>query len=201
MTLRVALFVGTVLVIGACVQIAGIDDPHPKDGGPGGGPNMGQDAGEDADAGPIPTLDPEWANWPMPNPPEAGVPYPADYAVDMAQGLVTDNVTNLIWQQNIATTPIAQDQAIAYCKGLTYGGFMDGWRLPTVIELVSLVDFTKPAPGPTIDENAFPNTPQDWFWTATPVVSDPNSAWMVNFNSGKTGSNLMVDAFRVRCVR
>lgn len=208
---RGAVFVGMVLLIGACVQIAGIDDPHPKTAGEDAGQDAnqgtdedaGQDAGQDADqdAGP---LDLEWANWPMPNPPDAGdagLPNPATYTIDTGKGLVLDTITNLTWQRNVSASSVTWEVAKNYCNGLDYGGYTSGWRLPTAIELVSLVDFTKANPVPTIDDVAFPNTPADWFWTATPLVSDPNSVWMVSFNTSKTSYTAKTDEFRVRCVR
>ncbi|MBK9259625.1 MAG: DUF1566 domain-containing protein [Polyangiaceae bacterium] len=215
---RVAVFVGTLLMVGACVQIAGIDDPHPKDpgqntdgtggqntGGTGGqntGGTGGQDAGPDAepDAPPDAPHDPEWANWPMPNPPEAGLPNPASYEINTGKGVVTDTVTNLMWQRDLDAGSLSWATAKTYCNGSEHAGYTD-WRLPTAIELASLVDFTKASPGPTIDTDAFPNTPADWFWTATQDTSAPNSAWFISFNTGQTSSNDKGDEYQVRCVR
>lgn len=215
---RVTVFVGTLLMIGACVQIAGIDDPHPKDpgqntGGSGGqnsggsgGQNAGgsgaEDAGSDAgpDAPPDAAQDPEWANWPMPNPPEAGLPNPANYAFETGKSVVTDKITNLMWQRDIDAGSFTWDGAKAYCNGSEHENYTD-WRLPTAIELTSLVDFTKPSPGPTIHTEAFPNAPNDWFWTATQAVSPADTAWAVSFNTGQTSSSEKIGMFRVRCVR
>lgn len=225
---QVFVFVGTILTVGACVQLAGIDDPHPKpvgddagsssgsgegglggtggSGGAGGVPNMDLDAGQDAagdatdDAGQNPVDDFEWANWRMPNPVTASLPNPADYNINTGQGTVIDNVTKLMWQRSVDASTFSWAAAKAYCNGLDFAGFTD-WRLPTAIELVSLVDFTVKTPGPTIDVIAFPNTPGDWFWSATPLAGSPSSAWVVTFYSGDTNSNVGTDPFRVRCVR
>lgn len=212
------MFVGTILFVGACVQLAGIDDPHPKPGGEAGGggggtggsPNVEKDAGPDAvpdappgandDAAANPVDDPEWANWRMPNPVATGLPNPADYSINTGQGIVVDNVTKLTWRRDAGSDAVTWDVATNYCNGLEFAGYSD-WRLPTAIELISLVDFTKPTSEPTIDEIAFPMTPADWFWTATPLANMANSVWIVSFGTGDTSANNVGGKFRMRCVR
>ena len=90
-----------------------------------------------------------WAEWPMPNGPAdvtAGAPNPESYT-DNGDGTVTDNVTGLMWQQaepaigNIETW----DNAVAHCQSLTLAGHSD-WRLPSRIELVSIVDLGQSEP-------------------------------------------------------
>ncbi|MCP4683650.1 MAG: DUF1566 domain-containing protein [Desulfobacterales bacterium] len=65
-------------------------------------------------------------------------------------GTITDNVTGLIWQQSPDTDGIgdidADDkktytQAVAGASSLNLGGHTD-WRLPTIKELYSLIDFS-----------------------------------------------------------
>ena len=113
-------------------------------------------------------------------------------------GTVTDTKTNLVWQQTPPTETPTEAAAATYCAGLgtTLGG--DGWRLPTVKELLTLVDFAR---GTIIDSTAFPNTPANYFWTATPVVGAPVSVWVVNFINGETGTDFTNRTFEVRCVR
>ncbi len=76
----------------------------------------------------------------------AGMP---DY-VDNGDGTVTDRVTGLMWQQspdtdgdgNIdADDKLTYDQAIAGAVDLRLAGYAD-WRLPTIKELYSLIDFS-----------------------------------------------------------
>ena len=50
-----------------------------------------------------------------------------------------------MWQQAAAPSTYTWEQAKAYCPTLTLAGHSD-WRLPTRIELVSLVDFGRSAP-------------------------------------------------------
>lgn len=178
--MRLLVFVGTMLLVGACVQIGGIEDPHPKEE----------------------PVDPEWANWPMPNPQGTPLMLPnlATYEVDKTSLLVTDKITNLMWQRNVEASKYQWEDAKTHCADLDIGGHND-WRLPTAIELISLVDFTKASPGPTIDQINFPDTPGDWFWTTTREASKPNFAWVVSFNSGQTNSDDGVAPYFVRCVR
>lgn len=140
-----------------------------------------------------------WADWPMPNPSTSGLPYPANYDLTVAAGVVGDTVTKLRWQQALDANAFSWADAQTYCAGLTLAG--GGWRLPSRIELLSIVDFT--APNPAIDIRAFPGTPQAKFWSASPVADEAASAWAVDFGFGNglaysaptTASN------RVRCVR
>ena len=146
----------------------------------------------DADAAPVP---PElfWARWRMPNPADAGVDANiASYSVDDA-GVVTDIITNLQWMQQTSSAIMIAD-ARAYCQTQT-----GSWRLPTRIELASLIDFTR---SPSIDPIAFPGTAPEEFWTASPVSgTDASSYWNVDFNQGAVSSSGGLPTRRVRCVR
>ena len=141
-----------------------------------------------------------WANWPMPNPASAGLPNPASYDTS-TPGVVRDEVTGLLWQQIVDPGTYTWDQATAYCEGLMLAGHSD-WRVPTRIELVSLVDYTVAPPGPTIDIIAFPNTPSNLFWTSSAWASgNPGGWWYVNFVDGDASTIVGSFTSRVRCVR
>lgn len=141
-----------------------------------------------------------WALWPMPNPASSGLPHPASYDTSTA-GVVTDRVTGLMWQAAVSPTTYTWADAKAYCGALVLAGHSD-WRLPSRIELVSLVDFTIARPGPTIDASAFPNAPSGTFWTAsTRALQETSSAWYVLFDTGFVFTDLMSLAHSVRCVR
>jgi hypothetical protein len=119
-------------------------------------------------------------------------------------GTVVDGVTHLTWQQAVATTGgddgagrSTWAHAKSYCAGL--GG---GYRLPTAKELLTIVDFSKANPSIDTSVSAFPDTPSDVFWTATPLRgSPPTSAWFINFYDGYAGNVDMTQANLVRCVR
>ncbi|WP_410808914.1 DUF1566 domain-containing protein [Micromonospora sp. 067-2] len=140
-----------------------------------------------------------WAGWPMPNPRGTGLPRPASYTV-RGDGTVRDNVTCLVWQRSPAPRTYDWAAATRYCADLTLAG--GGWRLPTRVELTSLVDVS--AANPAIDTRAFPGTPPRFFWTASPwaVRRSPALSWMINFYEGlATNAGNQASAFHVRCVR
>ncbi len=151
-------------------------------------------------------VDRDWPNWKMPNGPydvtNEGAPNLATYQ-DNGNGTVTDTVTGLMWQKAVDPGSYTQFNALMYCSttlnaGAGLGGHTD-WRLPSRIELASLVDFS--VFSPSINSTSFPGTPSDGFWSATPVASAPSFAWYVIFYYGTTYSNGMTNANRVRCVR
>jgi hypothetical protein len=64
---------------------------------------------------------------------------------------------------------------------------------------VSIIDTTHTQP--SIDEDAFPNTPSDWFWTSSRAANNPREAWYVYFYFGYPKTDDMGNRFSVRCVR
>lgn len=110
---------------------------------------------------------------------------------------VYDNRTQLTWQRKVSFTKYTQAQAIDRCANLSLAG--QGWRLPSVMELVSLVDDTRV--GPAFDPTAFPNDVFDYTWTSTPYAETSVNAWVVYFYNGTTFSVETTGAWYVRCVR
>jgi hypothetical protein len=109
---------------------------------------------------------------------------------------VTDTITGLVWQRDTSSNTWAE--AKAYCAGLTLGGFSD-WRLPAVMELLTVVDFTRILPA--IDPTAFPNAPTGVFWTSSPYAFLSGDAWLVDFNYGDWDNISVGNGDAVRCVR
>lgn len=108
--------------------------------------------------------------------------------VDNGNGTVTDASTGLVWQQNTARNAsgnyidyMTWEETLAYCEALDLGGYTD-WRLPTIKELRSLVDYG--GFGPAIDETFFPNTVSGNYWSSTTVSDSTNKAWVVYFLNG-----------------
>ncbi len=62
-------------------------------------------------------------------------------------GTVTDRVTGLMWQQNMGTKKTFTE-ASSKADTMVLGGF-DNWRVPTIKELYSLIQFTGQAKGET----------------------------------------------------
>ncbi len=117
----------------------------------------------------------------------------------IANGAVTDNATKLVWQQTADAGTYTFSGATSYCAALVLDG--GGWRVPTLKELMTLVDFSIATPGPTIDTTAFPAATADYFWTSTKLAANPSFAWAVYFNHGYTYYNDVVTPYHVRCVR
>ena len=75
------------------------------------------------------------------------------------------------------------DTYISYVNKIKLCGRSD-WRLPAREELRSLVDYQVTYPGPTIDQNAFPNTISQFYWSATANANDKETAWGIGFSFG-----------------
>jgi Protein of unknown function (DUF1566) len=133
--------------------------------------------------------------------------------------IIKDTVTNLEWQR--CSVGQTWNQVAKSCDGTTAGYkwyqatalvFENGWRMPTVGELRSLVycstgdpiligndlydvtcngDYTRP----TIVVEAFPNVPWEGnslsahYWTSSSNDNDPDMAWVVNFYKGNVGDD------------
>ncbi len=106
--------------------------------------------------------------------------YAGDY-VDNGDGTITDNSTGLMWQKNTSENEMTWKEALAYCEGLELGGHTD-WRLPTIKELRSIVDYEKC--DPAIDETVFPNTHSSIYWSGTTYADSTDNAWGVHFLGG-----------------
>jgi hypothetical protein len=154
----------------------------------------------------------QFADWHMPDA-LVGSKFAPSYDTSTAPGLVIDRVTGLVWQRDVPATysgcsgtsntqgdSCTWYEAKLYCNALTLSN--SNWRLPTKIELESIVDETRAAP--SIDSEAFPNTPTALiFWSSS---SATGGAYGVAFTTGFTMASLLsvgdsVVYGRVRCVR
>lgn len=147
-------------------------------------------------------------------------------------GTVTDIQTNLTWQHCSVGQTLIGETCAGKPASFKWNDAMqlakDGWRLPTVDELDTLVfcssgqrrssvrpngwyavetngecqgDYASPA----INQLAFPNTPigdypLGWFWSSSPYASDSSYAWFVDFGTGDVGSSNNGN-YQVRLVR
>jgi hypothetical protein len=114
-------------------------------------------------------------------------------------GTVYDTKSKLTWQRTVSSTTYTWADAKTYCAGVgaSLGG--TGWRLPTLKELQTIVDYSQSIP--SIDSTAFPSTPATWFWSASPVAGSSSDAWGVSFSDGDSGDSVVSDSSSVRCVR
>lgn len=116
-------------------------------------------------------------------------------------GSVRDQVSGLTWERSPPTTGMNHADATAYCSGLSLDGFSD-WRVPTILELVSLIDQGRTVPGFT--PSAFPGIPQNTtYWTSTMRFGSATQAYQVGSNYPIAAYALVteVSGRLVRCVR
>jgi hypothetical protein len=129
-----------------------------------------------------------------PTPATASIAAPASASVTapagarlVAQGdRVYDRKTDLTWQR--CSLGQTWQAAAGRCQGAPLRlGFAealqrqaDGWRVPTLDELQSIV---RPGARPAIDAQAFPDTPPLYFWATD--NRDLAAAWYVRFEDGR----------------
>ncbi len=121
------------------------------------------------------------------------------YTRDDVNNIVTDNVTNLMWQDdsNAKINIKSWYGAKFYCKSLTIGEH-DDWRLPSREELVSLIDYGRI--NPAIDP-IFKNIVPDSYWSSTTSSNGNRYAWNVYFHHGNQHYGTKYFNYHVRCVR
>jgi len=113
---------------------------------------------------------------------------------------VRDDETGLVWEKTLETNEVSWTDARAACANKDVGG-RKGWRLPSIIELASLVD-PSIRTGPTLPlGHPFTSVQMDAYWSATTIAGNPNSAWIVFFDTGKVLHAFKTITFHVWCVR
>ncbi|WP_105072710.1 DUF1566 domain-containing protein [Chromatium okenii] len=115
---------------------------------------------------------------------------------DFSDGTVLDIQTGLQWMR----CALGQNWTSATCTGEAkqynwyaahsaanelnknggYAGQCD-WRLPSIDELKTLI---VEGQKPTIDQQAFPNTPVSDFWSGSPVANNSGNVWYMSFYRG-----------------
>lgn len=123
---------------------------------------------------------------------------------DNGDGTVSDLNTGLMWQKTVAGQEMTWQQALSYADSAVIAGKSD-WRLPTIKELYSLIQFTGNTAQTAVTSTPYINTSYFNFsygdtssgerfidaqeWSSTPYVSttmngDP-TAFGVNFADGR----------------
>jgi len=123
---------------------------------------------------------------------------------EVKDNLIVDTATNLEWQKEVYG-PITFDDVVGFVGLIKFDEVTGlklehGWRLPTIKELVTLIEYDRCKPA-----SAFPDMLSSCFWSASSYnnTDDRRTFFFVNFVYGTVGSFCKVDGARlyVRCVR
>jgi len=134
---------------------------------------------------------------------------------DNGDGTITDGATGLMWQKADNGQAVHWQAALSYARNLTLANHND-WRLPTVKELQSIVDYTRSvqqnnaaAIDPLFgissikDPDGKKNYP--FFWSATTLLDGPNpgnqAAYVCFGNATGKVNGQLVDAHGAGAVR
>jgi hypothetical protein len=116
---------------------------------------------------------------------------------------VLDKETGLVWERSPDIGPRDWNSAQFFCMRRNVGN-RRGWRLPTIQELVSLLDPSVTPPygslptGHPFNDNADVDT---GYWSANTYAVDSTRAWISAFNGSGEGTRLKSGAGRAWCVR
>ena len=103
-----------------------------------------------------------------------------------------DSNTGLIWEKLGSNKSMSWNEAIKYAKTLG-----NSWRLPTVQELITLIDFTKVNPACKIS-----GTYSSYYWSSTTFVHDTDYVWyIIGFGYGHINYSKKDNNFYIRCVK
>ena len=80
------------------------------------------------------------------------------------------------------------EEAISYCEGLSLGGY-DDWRLPSIRDLQSIVDYNRCNPA------------SSYYWSSSTYAVFTNYAGCVDFNYGYVYNDHKSNTYYVRAVR
>ena len=93
---------------------------------------------------------------------------------------VTDRTTGLMWMRDVSGIPkMNWHDAMEYVAALPDGP----WRLPTVQEVVSLIDYGQISPALPAG-HPFSGVRLDYYWSSTTHANYPSNAWNVYLNYG-----------------
>ncbi|MDM8541978.1 DUF1566 domain-containing protein [Desulfococcaceae bacterium HSG9] len=148
---------------------------------------------------------------------------PLEYIVNEYEDrgvIVLDRITGLMWQQSGSKKGLTYKEAQAYIEKLNQDRFAgyDDWRLPTIPELISLLESEEQTEGlyinPIFDKKqnwcwSSDTNPifdkkqkkQNWCWSSDTVKGSSGLAWLVYFNYGDVDYNYLSTTCYVRLVR
>ena len=101
-----------------------------------------------------------------------------------------DTQTGLEWSKDNLGPMTWQDAIDGFAKG------KNGWRMPTIEELLTIVDYTKYDPATTL-----PNMVSSDYWSSTTSADSTHGAWTVYFYDGYVSNYAKSYSRYVRAVR
>lgn len=118
---------------------------------------------------------------------------------------VKDNITGLIWEVKTADNtkkiiPFSETDSYTQSQNTQKLCGLSNWRLPTIQELQSIVDYSVPLPNPTIDMNFFPYSSNEIYWSQSPYTKNKNDMWALYFNDGSLFDQTKTTQSAVRLV-
>ena len=121
-----------------------------------------------------------------------------NHFTDNGDGTITDNLTQLVWQNILNPNVVTWEQALIYAEGLTIGTTSD-WRLPNIKELQSINN--ELATNPSVFLPYFSNVGIHNYWSSTTLPNQTLSAWYWNTQFGITTYDVKTNSNYVLCVR
>jgi hypothetical protein len=113
---------------------------------------------------------------------QTGVAASPRFTVGPTAGCVTDNLTGLIWVAAPSLTGSTWANALA-AANLNLCGFTD-WRLPNLVELGSLLNYSVADNAAVLTAAGFSNI-GSWYWTSTTIAGNPANAGVLNIADGQ----------------
>ena len=116
---------------------------------------------------------------------------------------VLDTETHLIWERTPSSAETAWANASLGCALASTGGRL-GWRLPSFLELMTLVEPSSPAAAskPSLPAgHPFRGVRADSYWTIGSIDREPTNAYAVDFLRGDVTSQRKNQAHAWWCVR
>jgi len=112
-------------------------------------------------------------------------------------GVLSDNATLLSWEMSSTTKKLNWNKAKRYCKNLKYGS-RDDWKLPTIYQLKSLIDYKKYNPATVT--NLINIKISNYYWSSSVDNTDSSLALGILFKDGNDGFRKKIDELHVLCV-
>ncbi len=131
---------------------------------------------------------------------QKGIAWPVQRFKDNNNGTVTDNLTGLIWLKKANCFFVySWDDALSAVNELASGdcdlndGSVAGdWRLPSLKELQSLIDYGKHDPA-LPDGHPFTDVQTFYYWSSTTYAPSTGYAWEVYLRDGYVGGSGKTD--------